>query len=251
MSSGAHANNPVVYGSHTNSFVLNGNETVEIILNNNDDGVRNTFSPCSFVVNRPQKHPFHLHGHAFQVVARSEEDAGSYWANTAAKMPSVPMRRDTVLVQPNGYAVLRFHSDNPGVWVFHCHIEWHVASGLIATFVEAPLEIQKTANIPSEHYDLCARNHPPIRTSGNAAGNDVDFLDLKGEPAPPALLPAGFTTKGIIALIISILNGLAMVAAIAWYGMSQAPGTESGATSADRPEGENQPLLAAAEQRDD
>ncbi|KAJ8114280.1 hypothetical protein OPT61_g3793 [Boeremia exigua] len=108
MSSGEHANNPLIYGSHTNSFVLNGNETIEIVLNNNDDG----------------KHPFHLHGHAFQVIQRSEEDAGSYSASTVAAKSSVPMRRDTILVQPNGHAVLRFRSDNPGIWLFHCHIEW-------------------------------------------------------------------------------------------------------------------------------
>lgn len=167
------------------------------------------------------------------------------------------MRRDTVLVQPNGHAVLRFRSDNPGVWVFHCHIEWHVASGLIATFIEAPLEIQAdlSGKIPQEHLDLCARNHPPIKTSGNAAGNDVDFLDLSGEPAPPGSLPEGFTSKGIFALVLSVVNGLVMVAAISWYGMTQPTCTESGVNSADTPEGEQQPLLAAvqplAEQRDE
>ncbi|OAG06621.1 multicopper oxidase [Paraphaeosphaeria sporulosa] len=230
MSSGEYSSNPIVYGSHTNSFVLHGNETVEIILNNNDDG----------------KHPFHLHGHAFQVIARSEEDAGSYSDDAdAASAPAVPMRRDTVLVEPNGYAVLRFRSDNPGVWLFHCHLEWHVASGLIATFIEAPIELQKTAVIPPDHYNMCTRNKPPVPTSGNAAGNVDDLLDLNGEPAPPPPLPAGFTIKGIIALVISILNGLIMVAMIAWYGMLQSPATEAAAGDAsDSPEGENQPLLA-------
>ncbi|KAF2438872.1 multicopper oxidase [Karstenula rhodostoma CBS 690.94] len=229
MSSGQYSDNPIVYGSHTNSFVLHGNETVEIILNNNDDG----------------KHPFHLHGHAFQVIARSEEDAGSYSEGNTLSTPAVPLKRDTVLVQPNGYAVLRFRSDNPGVWLFHCHLEWHVASGLIATFIEAPLELQKTATIPPDHYDLCARNKPPVPTLGNAAGNVDDLLDLNGEPAPPQPLPAGFTTKGIIALVISILNGLIMVGMIAWYGMLQSPATEPGAGDEDGgPEGENQPLLA-------
>jgi iron transport multicopper oxidase len=167
------------------------------------------------------------------------------------------MRRDTVLVQPNGHVILRFRTDNPGVWVFHCHIEWHVASGLIATFIEAPLEIQTalSGKIPQEHFDLCERNHPPIKTSGNAAGNDVDFLDLTGEPAPPEPLPEGFTTKGVFALVVSVVNGLVMVAAIAWYGMSQATDAESGTGSAHTPEGEQQPLLAAtqptAEQRDE
>lgn len=125
----------------------------------------------------------------------------------------------------------------------------HVASGLIATFIEAPLELQKS-KIPAEHYELCARNHPPISTVGNAAGNTIDLLDLTGEPAPPDSLPAGFTTKGVFALIISTLNALAMVGIIAWYGMLPGPGKESGAASVDDDQdGENRPLLAEPESR--
>jgi iron transport multicopper oxidase len=166
------------------------------------------------------------------------------------------MRRDTVSVQPNGHAVLRFRSDNPGVWLFHCHIEWHVASGLIATFIEAPLELQKTLSIPDAHYDLCSRNHPPINVSGNAAGNRIDYLNLKGEPSPPAALPKGFTTKGVVAIIISALNALVMVAAIAWYGLYQAEGNDSGASDANEANGvddgrpsEERPLLAEPDSR--
>jgi iron transport multicopper oxidase len=80
---------------------------VEIVLNNDDPG----------------KHPFHLHGHEFQVVARSDDDAGA-WNETEGELRDTPMRRDTVLVRPNGNIVLRFKADNPGVWFFHCHIEW-------------------------------------------------------------------------------------------------------------------------------
>lgn len=38
--------------------------------------------------------------------------------------------RDTVQIPSRGYAVLRFRADNPGVWMFHCHILWHLASGM-------------------------------------------------------------------------------------------------------------------------
>ena len=30
-----------------------------------------------------------------------------------------------------GYAVVRFRAANPGVWVFHCHIDLHAASGML------------------------------------------------------------------------------------------------------------------------
>jgi len=91
--------NPKVYGVDTNPFVFAHNDVVELVVNNNDPG----------------KHPFHLHGHNFQVVYRSDEDAGNYneSAISTDSRPKVPMKRDTVLVNPNGNIVLRFRADNP------------------------------------------------------------------------------------------------------------------------------------------
>ncbi|EON62388.1 ferrooxidoreductase Fet3 [Coniosporium apollinis CBS 100218] len=198
LTTGSSATNPAVYGVNTNSFVLNKNDVVEIILNNDDPG----------------KHPFHLHGHEFQVAFRSDEEAGAYVNNVT--MPQVPMRRDTVLVRPNGNIVLRFRANNPGIWLFHCHIEWHVASGLVATMVEAPLDLQQNLKIPEDHYQACRDGNIPIE--GNAAGNTVDLLDLRGANVSPDPLPAGFTTKGIVALVFSCLSAFLGVAVIAWYG---------------------------------
>lgn len=74
------------------------------------------------------------------------------------------MKRDTILVRPNGNLVLRFRADNPGVWLFHCHIEWHVVSGLVATIIESPLVLQeKLADlIPGNHFDNCRRAGTPF-----------------------------------------------------------------------------------------
>ncbi|CAO2652411.1 Nn.00g006940.m01.CDS01 [Neocucurbitaria sp. VM-36] len=203
LSTGSNATNPTVYGSNTNSFVLGHNEVIEIVLNNDDPG----------------KHPFHLHGHAFQVVERSEDEAGFYDPETTSTLPDTPMRRDTILVRPNGFIRLRFKSDNPGVWLFHCHIEWHVASGLIATFIESPLDVQKQLDgkIPEDHLKVCQDQNVP--TKGNAAGNTVDLLDLSGEPMPAGRIPAGFTARGIVALVFSCLAAFLGMAVIGWYGM--------------------------------
>lgn len=62
LTTGEYANNATVYGRDTNSFVLNKNDVIEIILNNDDPG----------------KHPFHLHGHNFQVIYRSPDEWGFY-----------------------------------------------------------------------------------------------------------------------------------------------------------------------------
>ena len=196
LSSGPLATDPTIYGPYTSPFVLEKNEIVEIVVNNLDPG----------------KHPIHLHGHAFQTVWRSEEEAGPYGHN--GTFPPTPMRRDTVVVRPNGNMVLRFRADNPGIWLFHCHLEWHTVSGLVATMIEAPLELQKTLVVPDGHLEACARAGTP--TKGNAAGNTVDWMDMSGVPAPPGPLPVGFTARGIVALAFSILAAVLGLAVVVW-----------------------------------
>lgn len=92
------------------------------------------------------------------------------------------MRRDTVTVNANSYAVLRFQADNPGVWLFHCHIEWHVIMGLMATIIEAPEELTGSL-IPADHQEVCKVQNIPI--DGNAAGNTVNPLNLTGANTMP------------------------------------------------------------------
>ncbi|KJZ80330.1 hypothetical protein HIM_00180 [Hirsutella minnesotensis 3608] len=206
LSAGELATNPAVYGEYTQPFVLKKGEVVQIVVNNLDPG----------------RHPFHLHGHNFQAVYRSEEEAGTFKDAGVAedKLPKVPMRRDTLVVWPNGNIVLRFRADNPGIWLFHCHIEWHVVSGLLATFVEAPAEMQKQGlTIPDDHLEVCRQGGIP--TEGNAAGNAVDFLDLTGQNEPHARLPEGFTPRGIVALVFSCLSGIIGVSVVAWYGFAK------------------------------
>ncbi|KAL9130217.1 MAG: hypothetical protein Q9217_001562 [Psora testacea] len=201
LSTGIIANNASTYGANTNSFVLKKNDIVEIILNNNDPG----------------KHPFHLHGHTFQAVVRSPESAGPYINNET--FPKTPMKRDTIMVNPNGNIVLRFRADNPGIWLFHCHIEWHVASGLVATMIESPVDLQSSLTIPEDHLSACRKQNVPI--AGNAAGNTEDLFNLTGATAPPPPLPAGFTPRGIVALVFSCLSAFLGLGVIAWYGVGE------------------------------
>jgi iron transport multicopper oxidase len=104
LTTGSAATDPAVYGYNTHPIVLKKGDIVDIILNNDDAG----------------KHPFHLHGHTFQVIARSEENAGHYDPSNHTTFPSVPMRRDTVIVRPQGNFVLRFQADNPGMYLSAC-----------------------------------------------------------------------------------------------------------------------------------
>ena len=81
--------------------------------------------------------------------------------------------------------------------------------------VEAPLELQKTLRVPQNHYEVCRAGDTPI--TGNAAGNTADVFDLKGENKSFAPLPAGFTARGIVALVFSCISAILGMAVIAWY----------------------------------
>ena len=51
------------------------------------------------------------------------------------------MRRDVAMLPSNGYLVMAFKTDNPGAWLMHCHIAWHVSEGLAVQFLERKSEI--------------------------------------------------------------------------------------------------------------
>ncbi len=62
-------------------------------------------------------HPMHLHGHVFEV---TEIDGQKI---TGA-------RRDTILVPPWSTIKVQFDANNPGIWAYHCHIVYHLATGM-------------------------------------------------------------------------------------------------------------------------
>jgi iron transport multicopper oxidase len=92
-------------------------------------------------------------------------------------------------------------------------------SGLAATFIEAPLELQAALKIPDDQYKIC--EVAGIKTSGNAVGDTTDVFDLDGETKPPGFIPAGFTARGIVALVFSCIAAFIGMAVIVWYGNSK------------------------------
>ncbi|KAH3669045.1 hypothetical protein OGAPHI_001641 [Ogataea philodendri] len=213
MSAGENATDATVYGTNTHSIVLQKDEIVEIVLNNQDTG----------------KHPFHLHGHVFQVIERGpdysdEASPISYNESAPYDVPEYPMQRDVLYVQPQSYFVIRFKADNPGVWFFHCHIEWHLIQGLAMVFIEDPLGIQANETLTDNWKQVCENVN--MSYVGNAAGNDKDFFDLTGQNVQEKALPAGFTARGIVALVFSAVSGVVGIIVIGWYGMSDIPNLE-------------------------
>ena len=41
-----------------------------------------------------------------------------------------PLLKDSVNVPARSDLVVQWVGDNPGRWFFHCHIEWHMATGM-------------------------------------------------------------------------------------------------------------------------
>lgn len=71
-------------------------------------------------------HPIHLHGHSFRVLSRN----------------GVPTRyrewQDTVLMAPRERVEIAVVADNPGDWMFHCHILEHQAAGMMGVIRVTP-----------------------------------------------------------------------------------------------------------------
>ena len=66
-------------------------------------------------------HPIHIHGIAFRVISRNGKPVQYRpWA-------------DTTLMAPRERAEIAFVADNPGDWMFHCHVLSHQQGGMMTT----------------------------------------------------------------------------------------------------------------------
>ncbi|SDG88378.1 Multicopper oxidase with three cupredoxin domains (includes cell division protein FtsP and spore coat protein CotA) [Pseudomonas benzenivorans] len=65
------------------------------------------------------QHPIHLHGMTFKVLASDRKKI-------------IPYFTDTYLLGRNERARVALVADNPGVWMFHCHVVDHMETGLMA-----------------------------------------------------------------------------------------------------------------------
>ena len=70
-------------------------------------------------------HPFHLHGFFFQVLARGSE----------VESPSRLVNKDTMIVKAKSSIRVVAKFDEPGTWVYHCHILEHAERGMMGTVI--------------------------------------------------------------------------------------------------------------------
>ncbi|TGZ77073.1 hypothetical protein EX30DRAFT_366980 [Ascodesmis nigricans] len=80
----------------------------------------------------PIAHPMHLHGHDTYILRQG----ASVYVDGLPINTKNPPRRDTVQLPASGHVVIAFKTDNPGTWLLHCHIAFHLHHGFARTVIE-------------------------------------------------------------------------------------------------------------------
>ncbi|KAK2663207.1 hypothetical protein Ddye_001781 [Dipteronia dyeriana] len=127
-------------------YMLPLNTTVDVILQNAN----------ALEANVSEIHPWHLHGHDFWVLGYGE---GKFTKEDEKKFNlKNPPLRNTAVIFLYWWTALRFVTDNPGVWAFHCNIVPHLHMGMGVVFVEG---VQHINGIPSQQlaYGLAGNKY--------------------------------------------------------------------------------------------
>lgn len=88
-------------------------------------------------------HPFHLHGFFFQVLELN------------GQAPEYLAWKDVFNIPPSGTLKIAWMPDNrPGMWMYHCHVLEHHATGMMASF-EVIDESNKAPKARPDHVEHC------------------------------------------------------------------------------------------------
>lgn len=133
---------PPVYPEVTLPALTDAALDKEIVLGANNDGftingkVADTATMMELTQGMPVRltvineigpyHPFHLHGQFFQILTRNDKPADE------------PGLKDTVLLDAFEKVTLLTYFENPGMWMYHCHIPEHAEMGMMAHLMVDP-----------------------------------------------------------------------------------------------------------------
>lgn len=91
-------------------------------------------------------HPIHLHGHDLMLLGTGDSGLFDPARDVGLLNFDNPVRRDVAML-PGGWMVIAFETNNPGAWLMHCHIGWHVSQGLSVQFLELPEDIPNVMHL--------------------------------------------------------------------------------------------------------
>ncbi|KAI0111637.1 putative multicopper oxidase [Daldinia grandis] len=149
-------------------------DTVDIILQNMDEN----------------SHPFHLHGYQMWVLGAGHGYFPGYEAlglkpegkglldPANSTVVNNPLKRDTVTAEGFGWVLLRFVADNPGVWLFHCHVLWHSEAGMAMQFLSR-VDVMRKWELPKDTKQLCSL--PDVELMKGAPPKDEVFFGFTSE----------------------------------------------------------------------
>ncbi|XP_070502911.1 uncharacterized protein [Chironomus tepperi] len=117
-------------------------------------------------------HPFHLHGYAYNVIGMGRSPDTTIKKITLKHALELdrkgllnrqfkgPPLKDTIAVPNNGYVILRFKADNPGVWMMHCHFLFHITIGM-----NLLIHVGTQSDLPPvpPNFPTCGHHLPPIK----------------------------------------------------------------------------------------
>jgi FtsP/CotA-like multicopper oxidase with cupredoxin domain len=142
-------------------------------------------------------HPIHLHGYAFKIIGT---DGG--WAADRSKL----LPETTVLVQVGSAKVIELIADNPGDWLFHCHMTHHTMNQMGHNF-------PNMVGVDPEGLDSKIKELiPGYMTMGTAGMKD---MTRTGMPLPENSIPMlggkfqfGQTVLGGMANVLRVREGI-------------------------------------------
>ena len=59
--------------------------------------------------------------------------------------------------KPCGWEAVRFNASNPGLWIFHCHVEWHLSLGMAVVFDVNSKSLWSQKNGLPDNYGYCCQ----------------------------------------------------------------------------------------------
>ena len=61
------------------------------------------------------------------------------------------------MLPAGGWLALAFKTDNPGAWLMHCHMAWHVSEGMAVQFLESPSKLAAISPPVTSFTDTCSQ----------------------------------------------------------------------------------------------
>jgi iron transport multicopper oxidase len=115
------------YQSLSSFIQIENNQIIDLIINNIDYS----------------SHPFHLHGHHVWILKQGNTNDGYLNQSIHYNITTNTIYRDTFTVNPFSHIIIRFKANNPGIWMMHCHNDWHLQLGMALVFIESKQLIQQ------------------------------------------------------------------------------------------------------------